>query len=55
MAAGYLGLGRSAGVGGGVLKYELHSQRLDLNNSESLIKIEWNHIIGREDPHCRYN
>jgi len=55
MASGYLGLGRSAGAGGGTLKYELYAQHVGVNNSESLIKVDWNHIIGREDPFCRYD
>jgi hypothetical protein len=54
-AAGYLGLGRSAAAGGTTLKYEVYSQHIGLNNSESTIRVEWNHIIGREDTFCRYD
>lgn len=53
--AGYLGLGRSAASGGTTLKYELYSQHIGLNNSESIIRVEWNHVIGREDTFCRYD
>lgn len=55
MAAGYLGLGRSIGSGGVKLEYEIFSQRVGRNNSESVIRVEWRHVVGMEDPHCRYN
>ena len=54
-AAGYLGLGRSIGSGGVKLEYEIFSQRVGRNNSESVIRVEWRHVVGMEDPHCRYN
>lgn len=53
--AGYLGLGRSIAGGGAKLQYEIFSQRIGPNNSESIIRVEWRHIVGMEDPHCRYN
>lgn len=53
--AGYLGLGRSFASGGVTLDYEIFSQHLGQSNSESRIRVEWKHVVGREDPHCRYN
>ena len=53
-AAGYLGLGRSIASGGITLQYEIFSQHLGRNNSESIIRIEWEHVVGWEDPVCRY-
>lgn len=53
--AGYLGLGRSAAAGGVTLDYEIYSQHVGDRNSESRIRIEWKHAVGKEDPHCRYN
>ncbi|MBU0945623.1 MAG: pilus assembly PilX N-terminal domain-containing protein [Proteobacteria bacterium] len=53
--AGYLGLGRSFASGGVTLDYEIYAQRLGERNSESRIRVEWKHVVGREDPHCRYN
>jgi len=54
-AAGYLGLGRSMAAGGVTLDYSIDAQHLDLNNSESLIRVQYHHVVGREDPYCRYN
>ena len=53
--AGYLGLGRSFAAGGVTLDYEIYSQHLGERNSETIIRVEWKHVVGREDPHCRYN
>ena len=55
VAAGYLGLGRSAAQGGVTLEYEIYSQHLGKNNSESVIRVDWMHVVGREDPHCSYD
>lgn len=54
-AAGYLGLGRSMSSGGVFLDYEIDSQHLGSDNSESLIRIEYRHVVGREDPFCKYD
>ena len=53
--AGYLGIGRSSAAGGATLKYEVYSQHVDVNNSESQIRVDWNHVVGREDAYCRYD
>lgn len=54
-AAGYVGLGRSSGVGGVAMDYEIHSQHIGKGESESQIRIEWRHIVGREENFCRYD
>lgn len=54
-AAGYLGLGRSMAAGGVTLDYSIDAQRLDLNNTESVIRVQYHHVVGKEDPFCRYN
>ena len=55
MAAGYLGLGRSMSSGGVTLEYEIYAKHIGQNNSESLIRVEWRHVVGREDPFCTYD
>lgn len=55
MAAGYLGLGRSMSAGGVTLEYEIWSRHIGLDNSESRIRVEWRHVVGREDPYCNYD
>lgn len=55
MAAGYLGLGRSMAAGGVTLDYEIDSYRIGVDNSETLIRVEYRHIVGKEDNFCRYN
>ena len=54
-AAGYLGLGRSMAAGGVTLDYSIDAQRLDLNNTESVIRVQYHHVVGKEDPFCKYN
>ncbi len=53
MAAGYEGKGKGAAGGGVSLLYEIHSQHLGLQNSESVVAIEWRHNIGSEGT-CMY-
>lgn len=55
MAAGYLGLGRSMSAGGVTLDYEIFSRHIGQDNSESLIRVQWRHVVGREDPFCNYD
>lgn len=55
LAAGYLGLGRGMGSGGIVMNYEVHSQHLGLRDSESVIRVQWRHVVGNEDTDCNYN
>lgn len=54
-ASGYLGLGRSMAAGGVTLDYTIDAQRIDLNNAESVIRVRYHHVVGKEDPFCRYN
>ncbi len=45
MAAGYEGKGKGAATGGGSIIYEVHSQHIGNNNSESIVALQWVHII----------
>ena len=54
MVAGYEGKGKGAASGGGYIDYDLYSQHLGARNSEVIININWNHIIGLEDE-CIYD
>lgn len=53
MVAGYEGKGFAAASGGSYIDYDLYSQHLGARNSEVIININWNHIIGLEDE-CIY-
>ncbi len=53
MAAGYEGVGKSAATGGSNIFYNIYSQRIGNNNSQSLLLIQWRHIVGQEED-CRY-
>jgi hypothetical protein len=55
LAAGYLGLGRGMGSGGIIMKYEIHSQHIGTRQSESKIRVNWQHVVGNEDKDCNYN
>lgn len=44
MAAGYEGIGKGAAGGGSFIAYDIVSQRKDLGNSESAIRVQWKHI-----------
>jgi hypothetical protein len=48
MVAGYEGKGKGAGGGGGHILYDIVAQRLGHNNAESVIQIQWRHVIGQE-------
>lgn len=54
MAAGYVGLGKAAGSGGIALLYDIYSQHLGLRNSETVLHLQWRHVVGQEGP-CRDN
>ena len=54
MVAGYENEGYSAAAGGSYIDYDLYSQHLGARNSEVIININWNHIIGLEDE-CIYD
>jgi PilX N-terminal len=53
MVAGYEGKGKGAGGGGGYIAYDLYSQYLGVSNSESVIMVQWRHVIGQEGA-CNY-
>lgn len=53
MAAGYEGRGKSAGSSGAYIAYEIHSQHKGLLNSESIVRLEWRHLVGQEGD-CNY-
>ena len=48
MVSGYEGKGKAVGAGGAYLLYQVNSQRLDVADSESIIQIQWRHVIGSE-------
>jgi hypothetical protein len=48
MVAGYEGKGKGAAGGGGQILYTLYSQHLGREESESMVRVEWRHIIGLE-------
>ncbi len=45
MAAGYEGRGKGIGTGGVTLVYEIYANHYGRNNSESLIYVEYSHVI----------
>ncbi len=53
MAAGYEGRGKGIGSGGITLVYDIYANHVGINNSESLIYVEYWHIIGNEGD-CYY-
>ena len=48
MVSGYEGKGKGAGGGGGHIMYDIYAQRVGTGNSESIIQIQWRHVIGQE-------
>jgi hypothetical protein len=48
MVSGYEGKGKAIAAGGAFLQYEINSQHLGVANSESIIQIQWRHMIGSE-------
>jgi hypothetical protein len=53
MAAAYEGKGKAAASGGVTLNYEIHSQHLGYANSESVVAVHWQHVVGSEGT-CLY-
>jgi hypothetical protein len=51
--AGYEGRGRGAAAGGGHVATDIWSQRIGLQQSESVIHSQWKHVIGVEGD-CNY-
>lgn len=53
MVSGYEGKGKAVGAGGAFLLYQINSQHRGIANSESIIQIQWRHVIGSEGA-CNY-
>jgi hypothetical protein len=53
MAAGYDGKGKGAGASGAFIAYDIHSQHLGVQSSETVLRVEWKHLIGQEGI-CNY-
>ena len=46
--AGYEGKGKGTAGGGGQILYTIYSQHIGKNQSESIIAVQWRHVIGLE-------
>ena len=53
MAAAYEGKGKAAASGGVTLEYEIYSQHRGYANSESVVMLHWQHVVGSEGT-CMY-
>jgi len=53
MAAGYEGKGKGTAGAGGYIIYDIYSQHKGKAKSESIVTIEWRHMIGQEGS-CNY-
>jgi len=53
MAAAYEGKGKAAASGGVTLDYEIYSQHQGYANSESIVALHWQHVVGNEGT-CQY-
>ncbi len=53
MAAAYEGKGKAAASGGVTLAYEIYSQHQGYANSESVVMLHWQHVVGSEGT-CMY-
>jgi len=53
MAAAYEGKGKAAASGGVTLDYEIYSQHQGFANSESIVMLHWQHVVGSEGA-CEY-
>jgi len=53
MAAAYEGKGKAAASGGVTLEYEIYSQHQGYANSESVVMLHWQHVVGNEGT-CMY-
>lgn len=54
MAEGYDGKAKSAAGGGAFIAYQIHSQHQGLTSSESIVRLDWQHVIGTEGDTCEY-
>jgi hypothetical protein len=48
MVSGYEGKGKAVGSGGAYLLYAINSQHRGIVNSESIVQIQWRHMVGSE-------
>lgn len=55
MAAGYEGKGKSAAGLGASYVHDIHSQNRGVRGNEAIIRIQWQHMVGQEDPTGCYN
>ena len=53
MAAGYEGRGKGMAGGGGNIEYDVYSQHLGNRQTESIVAVQWRHVIGFEG-NCKY-
>ena len=53
MVSGYDGKGKGAGAGGAFIIYGMTSQHLGIAGSQSVIRVQWRHVIGQEGA-CNY-
>ena len=53
MAAGYEGRGKGMAGGGANIEYDAFSQHIGNRQSESIVEIEWRHVVGFEG-NCKY-
>ena len=53
MVSGYEGKGKGAGAGGAFIMYDMTSQHLGIAGSQSVIRVQWRHVIGNEGA-CIY-
>ena len=53
IAAGYEGKGKGFAGGGAEIVYDIYSQHLGANDSEAIVRLQWQHIIGQEGD-CKY-
>ncbi len=54
LAAGYEGRAKAAAALGAFINYAIHSQHRELANAESIVRLDWQHLIGTEGAVCQY-
>ena len=54
LASGYEGKGKGAAGGGAFIAYQIHAQQRGLANAESIVRLDWQHMIGTENENCAY-
>jgi hypothetical protein len=53
IAAGYEGRGKALAAGGSFLAYDMIFQHIGRMNTESLVRVQWRHVLGNE-RNCTY-